>query len=115
MYYIGPLLYDIVNVSSQFISQGFQMKRNGYNSMWAASWENLFMTHANNKVADQPAHSLPREYNTSSFYIQNFKPLPSFCGCADWFESYLVANPEDRFPCDEAQFDVYWSPSDLTA
>ena len=24
-----------------------------------------------------------------SFYIQNFKPLPSFCGCAGRFESYL--------------------------
>ena len=41
--------------------------------------------------------SLPRSYNTSSFYIQNFKPLPNFCGCAGWFESTLVANPEDRF------------------
>ena len=30
-------------------------------------------------------------------------PLTSFCGCASRFESYLVANPEDRFSRDEAQ------------
>ena len=47
--------------------------------------------------------SLPRQYNTSSFYIQNFKSLPSFCDCADRFESTLVANPEDIFSRDEAQ------------
>ena len=39
--------------------------------------------------------SLPRQYNTSSFYIQNFKPFSRFCGCAGRFESTLVANPED--------------------
>ena len=33
--------------------------------------------------------SLPRQYHTSSFYIRNFKPLPSFCGCIGWFEFYL--------------------------
>ena len=47
--------------------------------------------------------SLPRQYNTSSFYIWSFKPLASFCSWADWFESYLVANPEDRFSHDVAQ------------
>ena len=41
--------------------------------------------------------------NTSSFYIQNFKLLASFCSWADWFESYLVENPEDRFSRDGAQ------------
>ena len=44
------------------------------------------------------------EYNTSSFYIHNFKPLASFCGCADRVESTLVANPENRFSRDEAHF-----------
>ena len=48
--------------------------------------------------------SLPRYYNTSCFYIQNFKPLSSFCGCTCRFLSYLVANPEDRFSRDEAHF-----------
>ena len=48
--------------------------------------------------------SLPGGYNTSIFYIQNFKPLPSFFGCSGRFVSYLVAIPEDRFSRDEAQF-----------
>ena len=45
---------------------------------------------------------MPRQYNISSFYIRNFKPPPSFCGCAGRFESYLVKNLEDRFSHDEA-------------
>ena len=32
-------------------------------------------------------------YNTSSFYIQNFKPLFSLCNWAGRFVSYLVGNP----------------------
>ena len=32
-----------------------------------------------------------------SIIIQNFKTLASFCSWADWFESYLVANPEDTW------------------
>ena len=67
--------------------------------MEATSRENLFMPYANNKDADQPVH--PRSpisfFVISSFYIQNFKPLASLCSWADWFESYLVKNPEDRF------------------
>ena len=46
-------------------------------------------------------YSLPKYY-TSSFYVRNFKPLASFCGCAGQIESYPVANPEDRFSHDEA-------------
>ena len=42
----------------------------------------------------------------SSCYVQNFKTLSGLCGCADRFESYLVANPEDRFSRDEAQMFV---------
>ena len=41
-------------------------------------------------------------YNTSSCYIQNFKTLASLCLWAGQFESYLVANPEDRFCHDVA-------------
>ena len=41
--------------------------------------------------------SLPRQYNISSFYIRNFKLLARFWSWAGRFESYLVANPEDRF------------------
>ena len=39
----------------------------------------------------------------SIFYIGNFMPLASFCSWADWFESYLFKNPEDRFSRDEVQ------------
>ena len=93
----------------QFFTEFFKSSR----YIWATSWENLFMPFANNKGADQPAH--PRSLISafvvrcidsiiplSSFYTRNFKPLPSFCDCADRFESYLVWNPEDRFSCDEA-------------
>ena len=38
--------------------------------------------------------SLPRYYNTSSFYTRNFKPLASLWSWAGQFESYLVKNPE---------------------
>ena len=48
-------------------------------------------------------YSLPRSYNTYVFYIRNFKPLASLCGWAGRVESYLVANPEDRFSRDEVQ------------
>ena len=47
--------------------------------------------------------SLPKSYNTSSFYIRNFKPLPSFRGCAGQFESTQVANSGDRFSRGEAE------------
>ena len=53
--------------------------------------------------------SLPRQYNVSSFYIRNFKPLASFFGCTGRFESYLVKNPEDRFSRDEAHIVVAYS------
>ena len=57
----------------------FSMKR-------ATSWENLLMPYANNAQSDQHlCCSQPRQYNTPIFYIRNFKPLPSFCGCAGWF------------------------------
>ena len=47
-------------------------------------------------------YSLLRQYNTSSFFIRNFKPVVSFCGCAGRFVSDLVTNPEDRFSRGEA-------------
>ena len=43
---------------------------------------------------------------TLKIYIQNSKPLASFCGCAGRFVSYLVENPEDRFSRDEAHIHV---------
>ena len=48
--------------------------------------------------------SLPRQCNTSSFYMRNFKPLPSFCSCTGRLESTLVIYPEDRFSRDGAEF-----------
>ena len=77
------------------------------------------MPYANNKGADQPARlrSLISAFVVNafvvrcldsiislSFYIRNFKPLLSFCGCAGRFESTLVANPDDRFSRDMAHF-----------
>ena len=73
------------------------------------------MPYANNKGADQPAHlrSLISTFVVccldsiiSRFYIQNFKPLASFCGCAGQLESYLAENPEDRFSHDVAHLAV---------
>ena len=36
--------------------------------------------------------------------MQNFKTLACLYSWAGWFESYLVANPEDRFSRDVAHF-----------
>ena len=60
--------------------------------IWATSWENLFMSDANNKDADQPAH------------------LASLCSWAGRFESYPVEIPEDRFSYDEAHLQDDFSP-----
>ena len=50
--------------------------------------------------------SLPRQYNIASSYIFNFMSLASNCSRAGGFESYLVANPEDRFSHEEAQITI---------
>ena len=55
-------------------------------------------------------YSLHRWYNTSNFYIQNFKPLASFCGCTGQFYSTLVSNLEDRFSCDEVEIITNYRP-----
>ena len=79
-------------------------------TIWARSCKNV-MSSANNKDADKPAP--PRslistivvrclDSTTPSCYIRNFKTPASFFSRADWFESYLVENPEDRFSRDEA-------------
>ena len=65
------------------------------------------MLYANNKGGDQPAHpcSLISAFIVcclDSINIRNYKPLASLCGCAGRFESYLVANLEDRFSRGEA-------------
>ena len=81
---------------------------------WVMSLQNLFMPCANNKDADQRAH--PRSLKSvfvihfvdsiisiDAIYILNFKTLVSLICWVDRFESYLVANPEDRFSHDEAK------------
>ena len=35
------------------------------------------------------------------------EPVASFCGCTGWFETTLVANPDDRFSRDEAQIKAF--------
>ena len=87
----------------------------GYGHLYLLSFEprheNLFMSYADNKGADKPAH--PRSL-ISAFVVRcldsiiplvsispNFKPLSSFCSCTCRFESTLVTNPEDRFSRDE--------------
>ena len=57
--------------------------------------------------SDYSKHNFYFSPNISSFYIRNFKPLASFCGCEGRFESYLVENTEDRFSCDEAKLCKY--------
>ena len=82
---------------------------------WAASWENLFCHMRTTKaqislrictVWSAPSLFAVRWYNTSSSYIQNFKPLANLCSRAGRFESYLVGNPEDRFSREEAHLKV---------
>ena len=87
----------------------------------AMSWENLFVPHANNKGADQPAH--PRSL-ISTFVVRCLdsilpilaeSKMSSPCSWAGQFESYLVANPEDMFSHDEAHIMVYsmfWNKCD---
>ena len=45
----------------------------------------------------------------SSFFIGNFMPLTSFYSCAGRFESYLLANPKDRFSRNEVYILNCWS------
>ena len=67
-------------------------------STWASSWKNLFCLMRTTKVQIslriRAVWSAPLLFtDISSFYIRNFKPLPSVWSWADRFESYLVANP----------------------
>ena len=69
------------------------------------------MPYANNKAADQPAHSrslistfVIRSLDSiiSILKIQKFTTSAGLCSLADGFESWLVGNPEKRFARDEA-------------
>ena len=86
------------------------------NQKWTTSSEKLFMPYATNKGADQPAHphSLISGFVAGCldsiipiFAIsKTFKMLASLGSWRGWFESYLVAHPNDRFSCDVAQMMV---------
>ena len=52
-----------------------------------------------NRTADQ---RLSFRYIDSIAQIQNFTPLPIFCGYTSRFVSKLVGNPGDRFSSNEA-------------
>ena len=70
---------------------------------WLITQEAMAPSRHDWKIVDwdvKPQHK--QKYNTYICYSQNFKSLPSFCGCAGQFESYLVENPKGRFSCDEA-------------
>ena len=61
------------------------------------------------KSAMKLAAQLIRAFDVALRIVQSLelskfsKLLAFFCGFAVWFVSDLVLNPEDRFPCDEAQ------------
>ena len=54
--------------------------------------------------------SLPGWNDTYTCYSRNFKTLASLCSLAPWFESNLVANPEDRFSRDVAHLLLFQKP-----
>ena len=74
---------------------------------WTSSWETLFLPYANPRSLISTFVVRCLDNIIPGFYIRNFKPVPSFCGCAGRFESYLVENPEDRFSRDEAQIWIF--------
>ena len=43
-----------------------------------------------------PLNILSSVYDSKTFCKQSFNILVHLCSWADWFEPYLVANPEDR-------------------
>ena len=104
-------LSQLINIMYRKNSKRSDTWKKCWTYIWATSWENLLCAICEQQrrrsacaSAQSDQHlccSLPRYYNTSSFYIRNFKPLPSFCGCR-FVSSYLAVNPEDRFSPDVA-------------
>ena len=72
------------------------------------------MSYANNKGADQPAHSrrlisafvVRCLVSISRYYSQNFKTLASFCGCTGCLRLALSEIPENMFCHVVAQVDA---------
>ena len=93
-------------------------------SIWATSWENLFMPYANNKGTYQPAHLRNLISKFVVRCLDSIIPIlaiaktsilkASLCSWAGHLESYLVANPKDRISRDKAHIIRYWkSPSSI--
>ena len=80
-----------------------QSQGNGLeNSYLILTWLEFIALRQKNAIWKVDGYNIRSVYNTYTCQIQNFKTLASLCGCAGRFESYLVANPEDRFSRDEA-------------
>ena len=95
----------------QFKIQRTNIIDTGMSHMSLVMWKPV-LPYSNNKGADQPMH--PRSL-ISTFVVRSLdsmipvlaiseisRLLICFCSWAGRFESYLVANPEDRFSRDDA-------------
>ena len=105
------LFYFLVYISIVVVVVGWLMALKDYLSLFIgkpvfALWEQQRHRSAcTSAQSDQHlCCSLLRQYNICSCYVLNFKIIASLCGCTGRFESYLVANYEDRFSCDEVHF-----------
>ena len=97
--------------SSQTSGQVFSWCGSFINPYEPLHEKTCFMPYANNKATDQPAHlsSLISIFVvrcldsiTPPVVIFEISRLASLCLRAGQYESYLVANPEDRFSCGAA-------------
>ena len=77
-------------------------------TIWALSCENLFLPYANNKGADRSDQHLCCSLLSiiPVLAISEISRLQLASSWAAQFESYLVANPEDRFSGDEAHIAI---------
>ena len=67
-------------LANQFTSYG--------DSIWATSWENLFLPHANNKGADQPAHSCSL---ISTFVFRCLDSIISLVSISEIWSLYIAS------------------------
>ena len=99
------------------IKQQMFMESSTCISIWATSWENLFLPYANNKGADQPAH--PHSL-ISAFVIRCLDSIIPLVSISEISSLYLASvavqaglslpwsqTPEDRFSSDVAHLKLY--------
>ena len=82
-------------------------------TIWATSWENLFLPYANNKGADQPAHPHSLIIAFVICCLDSIIPPVSMSEISSLYIASVAAQaglslpwlqtPNDRFSCDEAQ------------